>query len=61
MRRRMVDILVTRTGQTEARITADIDRDYILRGEQAIAYGLVDAVIERRELQPVVAATAAAA
>ncbi len=61
MRRRMVDILVARTGQTEARITADIDRDYILRGEQAIGYGLVDAVIERRERQPVVAATATAA
>ena len=30
--------------------TADIDRDYIVRGDQAIAYGLVDHVIERRQL-----------
>ena len=26
----------------------DIDRDYILRGDDAVAYGLVDHVIERR-------------
>ena len=32
MRRRMVDILVEATGQPAERITADIDRDYILRG-----------------------------
>jgi len=50
MRRRMVDILVEATGQTAARITADIDRDYIVRGDQAIAYGLVDHVIDRRQL-----------
>ena len=42
MRRRMVDILVEATGQTAERITADIDRDYIVRGDQAVAYGLVD-------------------
>jgi len=50
MRRRMVDILVEATGQSRERITADIDRDYIVRGDQAVAYGLVDHVIERRQL-----------
>lgn len=50
MRRRMVGILARATGQTEERITADIDRDYILRGQAAIDYGLVDHIIERREL-----------
>jgi ATP-dependent Clp protease protease subunit len=50
MRRRMVDILCLHTGQTEERITADIDRDYILRGDDAVAYGLVDHVISKREL-----------
>ena len=50
MRRRMIDILVGATGQTRERITADIDRDYIVRGDQAVAYGLVDHVIERRQL-----------
>ncbi len=48
MRRRMVSILAASTGQTEQRIMADIDRDYILRGADAVSYGLVDHVIERR-------------
>jgi ATP-dependent Clp protease protease subunit len=44
----MVDILVRHTGQPEARIAADIDRDYILRGEAALAYGLADDVVPAR-------------
>jgi ATP-dependent Clp protease protease subunit len=48
MRRRMVKILVERTGQPEARIVADIDRDYILRGEDAVSYGLADEVLSGR-------------
>ncbi len=60
MRRRMVEILVEATGQTAERITADIDRDYIVRGDQAIAYGLVDQVIDRRELPNPTKAIAAA-
>jgi ATP-dependent Clp protease, protease subunit len=50
MRRRMLDILVEATGQPVERITLDIDRDYILRGEDAVAYGLIDHVVERRQL-----------
>src|SRR4051795_2566566 len=61
MRRRMVDILVEATGQTPQRIMADIDRDYIVRGDQAIAYGLVDHVIDRRQLPDPRKAIAAAA
>jgi ATP-dependent Clp protease protease subunit len=45
MRRRMVRILVERTGQTEERINTDIDRDYILRGDDVISYGLADHVL----------------
>jgi len=44
----MVEILVERTGKSVDRITADIDRDFILRGDAACAYGLADHVIERR-------------
>ena len=51
MRRLMVDILVEATGQTRERITADIDRDYIVRGKDAVAYGLVDQIIDRRQLE----------
>ncbi|MBI5089314.1 MAG: ATP-dependent Clp protease proteolytic subunit [Actinobacteria bacterium] len=50
MRRRMVDILVNATGQTPERIATDIDRDYIVRGQQAVDYGLVDEIIDRRQL-----------
>jgi len=60
MRRRMVDILVEATGQTPQRIIADIDRDYIVRGDHAIAYGLVDHVIDRRQLPNPAKAIAAA-
>jgi ATP-dependent Clp protease, protease subunit len=50
MRRRMIDVLVDATGQPRERITADIDRDYIVRDQQAVAYGLIDEVITRRAL-----------
>jgi len=50
MRERMVQILVRHTGQPVERIKADIDRDYIVREEEAVAYGLVDEVLRRRVL-----------
>ncbi len=53
LRNRMVEVLSEATGQTRERILADIDRDHILRGEEAVAYGLVDGVIGYRELRPV--------
>jgi ATP-dependent Clp protease protease subunit len=53
MRERMIDVLVKATGQDRDRIVADIDRDHILRGADAVAYGLVDAVIEERALRPI--------
>ena len=53
MRERMIDILTERTSQTRDRITADIDRDYILRGDEAVEYGLVDDVIAHRRPRPV--------
>ncbi|MGH2684627.1 MAG: ATP-dependent Clp protease proteolytic subunit [Actinomycetota bacterium] len=56
MRERMVEILAEHTGQTIERITRDIDRDYIIRGEDAIAYGMVDHIVSRRALTPVASA-----
>jgi ATP-dependent Clp protease, protease subunit len=50
MRERMVDILAVATGQPRDKIVADIDRDYTVRGQDAVAYGLVDQVIDRRQL-----------
>lgn len=49
MRERMVDMLALASGKPRERIAADIDRDYILRGHDAVDYGLVDQVIESRD------------
>ena len=51
MRTRIVEVLSEHTGQPVERITRDFDRDHILRGEEAVAYGLVDHVIESRRLR----------
>ena len=45
MRTRMVDILERATGQPRERLDRDLDRDYILRGEEAVAYGVVDEIL----------------
>ena len=50
MRRRMVQILAAHSGQTDERIAADIDRDYVLRGDDVVAYGLADEVISTRAI-----------
>jgi len=55
MRERMVDILATATGQTRERIITDIDRDYIVRGQAAVDYGLVDEIVAARQLRPITA------
>jgi ATP-dependent Clp protease protease subunit len=46
----MVDALAEHTGQARERIERDIDRDFILRGADAVAYGIVDHVLDRPEL-----------
>lgn len=53
MRDRMLDILVERTGQSRERLSVDMDRDFILRGEDAVGYGVVDEVISKRALRVV--------
>jgi ATP-dependent Clp protease protease subunit len=52
-RRQMVEALARHSGQTAERIEHDIDRDFILRGQDAVEYGLVDHVIQSRQLAPV--------
>ena len=47
LRERMTAALAHDTGQSIERITADIDRDYILRGPDAVAYGLVDEILTK--------------
>jgi ATP-dependent Clp protease protease subunit len=48
LRNRMEEILAHHTGQKKERIAADTDRDYILGAADAVAYGLVDEVLEPR-------------
>jgi ATP-dependent Clp protease protease subunit len=51
-RDQMVRALSRHTGQPAERIERDIDRDFILRGQEAVDYGAVDQVIEHRVLVP---------
>lgn len=51
LRNRMVDVLQVATGQERERLVHDLDRDYILRGEDAVAYGVVDEVLVRPRLR----------
>jgi ATP-dependent Clp protease protease subunit len=50
LRTRMQQILAFHTGQPIERIEKDTDRDYILGAEDAVAYGLIDAVVASRKL-----------
>jgi ATP-dependent Clp protease, protease subunit len=55
MRERIVDILVASTGQERERIVRDMDRDFILRGDDAVAYGVVDQILTTRVSVPLAA------
>ena len=48
MRERMNEILAFHSGQPVKRIQEDTERDYIMSGEQAKDYGLIDDVIRKR-------------
>lgn len=50
VRRRLNDILVKHSGQPLEKIEKDTDRDSIMTAEESMAYGLVDHVIERKEV-----------
>jgi ATP-dependent Clp protease protease subunit len=48
----MIAILAAHTGQTEATIARDSDRDHWLTAEEAVAYGLADAVMPPTRVSP---------
>ena len=48
LRERVEEIYAHHTGQPIERVHADMDRDRYFTGAEALAYGLVDRVIERR-------------
>jgi ATP-dependent Clp protease protease subunit len=49
-RQELEQILVRHTGQPMEKIHLDTDRDFFLNGEQAKDYGIIDKVIEKREI-----------
>ncbi|MBZ5639833.1 MAG: ATP-dependent Clp endopeptidase proteolytic subunit ClpP [Acidobacteriia bacterium] len=49
MRERLNQILADHTGRSLDKIANDTDRDYIMSAEEALAYGLIDQVIHRRD------------
>lgn len=54
-RTRLNKILAKHTGQSVEKIKTDTDRDNFMNGAEAIAYGLIDRVLERRGELPVAA------
>ncbi len=49
VRDRLNDILARHTGQPLDRIKEDTDRDFFMSGTEAVSYGLIDKVLERRQ------------
>jgi len=49
VRERLNQILVKHTGQSIKKIEQDTERDNFMDGQEAVAYGLIDAVIEKRK------------
>lgn len=56
----MEQILAHHTGQTIERIARDTERDYILGGEDAVRYGLVDEILAPRAVAAAAAGRSAA-
>lgn len=48
VRERLNQILTKHTGRSLEQIEDDTDRDHFMGGDEAVAYGLIDAVIEKR-------------
>jgi len=51
LRKRLDEIYAKHTGQTQKKVHEDMERDRYFTAEQAADYGLIDSVIEQRELE----------
>ncbi len=58
-RKLLDELLAQHTGQTLEKISSDTDRDFIMTGDQAKEYGIVDDVIRSRKIPPELASAAA--
>ena len=50
IKERLNKILSENTNQPLEKLSADVERDYFLDGEEAVEYGIVDKVITKNEL-----------
>jgi len=46
-KKKMIEMLSKNTGQSIEKVSHDVDRDYYMTADEAVAYGLVDKVITR--------------
>ncbi len=53
MRETLNKLLAEASGQDEEKVARDVDRDYIMDPDQALAYGMIDRIIASREVAPV--------
>lgn len=51
IRERINKILSERTGQPIEKITIDTDRDYYMTAQEAVAYGIIDEVVQNRNFK----------
>ena len=49
MRDRLEGVLVKHTGQDQARVAKDTERNYWMNAEEALAYGIVDQIVEKHQ------------
>ena len=47
-KKKMIEMLSKNTGQSITKVEKDVDRDYFMTADEAVAYGLVDKVITRK-------------
>jgi len=55
MTKRMAEIIARHSGQDVDQVLRDIDRDRFMTPEEALEYGLVDAIMEPRRPEPAIA------
>ena len=53
MREELNQILASHTGQSIDKIRIDTERDFFMSGDQSVEYGIVDKVVEKKEIKNV--------
>lgn len=46
-KKKMIEMLAENTGKSKDKVAKDVDRDYYMTADEAVAYGIVDKVITR--------------